>query len=59
MEASRAADAYGCIEGHEIQQCDAEQAYTQAELDGTTTWVRLPRDQWPESWSNMKDPVCP
>jgi len=59
MEAARAADAYGCIEGHDVQQCDAEQAYTQAELKGTNTWVRLPRDQWPESWAGMKDPVCP
>ena len=59
MEAARAADAYGCLDGHDIQQCDAEQAYTQAELSGTPTWVRLPRDQWPASWAGMKDPVCP
>ena len=35
MEAAKAADAYGSIEGHDVQQCDAEQAYTQAELKGT------------------------
>jgi len=26
---------------------------------GVTTWVRLPRDQWPASWHKMRDPVCP
>ena len=45
--------------GHTAEQCDAEQAYTQAVLSGTTTWVRLPRDQWPESWHSMHDPVVP
>ena len=59
MEAARAADAYGCLPGHAVEQSDAEQAYTQALLDGTDTWVRLPRDQWPEAWAGMDDPVCP
>ena len=59
MEAARAADAYGCMPGHSAEQCDAEQAYTQAVLVGTETWVRLPRDQWPASWSAMHDPVVP
>jgi hypothetical protein len=45
--------------GNEVEQCDAEQAYTQAILKGTTTWVRLPRDQWPKAWAGMTDPVCP
>ena len=59
MEAARCADAYGLMPGHDVQQADAEQAYTQAEIEGTPTWVRLPRDQWPKAWENMKDPVCP
>ena len=61
MEAARAADAYGLFDGHAVQQSDAEQAYTQAWLTGTETWVRLPRDQWPEKWhpDKMEDPVCP
>ena len=60
MEAARAADAYGLCPGHAVQQSDAEQAYTQAWLTGTETWVRLPRDQWPERWhrDKMEDPVC-
>ena len=59
MEAARCADAYGMCPGNDIEQCDAEQAYTQALLQGTTTWVRLPRDQWPRHWRGMHDPVCP
>ena len=44
-----------------ISQSDAEQAYTQAKLGGTPTWVRLPKSAWPKAWHsmNLKDPVCP
>ena len=59
MEAAKAADAYGLLPGHAVEQSDAEQAYTQAWLTGTDTWVRLPKDQWPDSWANMRDPVVP
>ena len=59
MEAARCADAYGLVRGHAVQQSDAEQAYTQAWLAGTETWVRFPRDQWPPEWEGMSDPVCP
>ena len=40
------------------QDADALSAYTQAELQGTETWVSLPADQWPTSWGNMYRPVC-
>ena len=40
-------------------QADAEQAYIQAELRGTETWVELPKEEWPKSWSGMLRPVCP
>ena len=61
MEAARCADAYGLFPGHATQQSDAVQAYTQAWLTGTKTWVRLPREQWPQAWidAGMTDPVCP
>ena len=59
LEASCAADAYGCIEGHTIEQADAEQAYVQAVMKGTPTYVRLPKHQWPASWEGMHDPVVP
>ena len=71
MEAAKAADTYGLLEGNETEQCDAVQAYIQAKLGGKLlggatslddmpqTWVRLPREQWPKAWSGFKDPVCP
>ncbi len=59
MEASKAADIYGMAPGHSVQQADAKQAYTQSELGGTPTWVRLPREAWPSGWEKMRDPVCP
>ncbi len=61
MQASKAADAYGSLAGHSIQQADAIQAYTQSKLAGTPTWVRLPREAWPPHWESAgyKDPVAP
>ena len=61
IEGARAADAFGLLPDHDVEQSDAEQAYTQAWLGGSETWIRLPRDQWPQSWidADMKDPVCP
>ena len=32
LEAAKSVDAYGCMEGNETQQCDAQQAYVQSEL---------------------------
>ena len=43
LEAAKSVDAYGCIEGNETQQCDAQQAYVQSELGGTETWIVFPR----------------
>ena len=61
MEASRAADCYGCFPKHNVMQADAEQAYIQAKLSGTPTWVELPREEWPQDWIDRKmvRPVCP
>ena len=61
MHASKAADTYGLFPGHNIEQADARQAYTQCTLKGTETYVRLPYDAWPEEWKarDMWDPVCP
>ena len=70
MQAGKACDAFGLIAGHDIQLCDAEQAYIQADL-GTTlrsadgsiqqveTWVRIPKNRQPKEWSKMIDPVVP
>ena len=44
--------------GHRIEISDAEQAYTQAKLGGTQTWVRLPKERWPKHWAvKYRDPV--
>ena len=59
MEAGKMADAYGVMAGHTIEMADGESAYTQAELGGPLTWVRIPRERWPDSWEGTKDPVCP
>ena len=52
QEASRAADFVGCQPGNDLQQADAEQAYVQALLKGTKTWVQLPSEFWPLEWYN-------
>ncbi len=61
MEGSRSADCYGCIPGNNVMQADAEQAYIQAKLEGTPTWVEIPREEWPDEWvkRGMIRPVCP
>jgi hypothetical protein len=60
MEAGKAADAYGMLPGHSIEQADAVQAYTQATLKGTKTYVSLPKEAWPDWWHDLPydDPVC-
>ena len=48
------------IPGYAVEQSDAKQAYTQAWLSGTPTWVRLPKGQWPAHWhGKYTDPVVP
>merc|ERR1711884_253302 len=42
MEATKTCDLYGALPGHHVEQSDATQAYTQAVLTGTKTWVSLP-----------------
>jgi len=61
IAAAKAADTYGMFKGHGVDQCDAEQAYIQAKLQGDPTWVRIPREEWPEEWIKKRyyDPVCP
>ena len=61
MEAAKAADAYGMFGDNDVELADGESAYTQALLGGTPTWIRIPKDQWPQKWKDegMEDPVCP
>ena len=37
-------DFYGCLPVHVIGAADVEQAYAQAEMKGTPTWVCVPAD---------------
>lgn len=39
--------------------CLADRAYTPALLLGTTTWVRLRKDDWPAAWVGLNDPIVP
>ena len=48
FEASRWADFYGCLPGHNVKLADAIQAYIQARLTGPPCWVELPEDAWPD-----------
>ena len=50
--------AYCMTEDALLLQSDCIKAYVQAEMKGPPTFVRLPRAWWPESWKDMKDPVC-
>ena len=61
MDAANAADLVSLFPGNSAMQADATQAYTQSELGGVRTWVRLPKNRWPKKWheDKMVDPVCP
>ena len=58
MSAGKFVDVVGLLEGNAQEQSDAEQAYTQALLQGNETWIFLPRDQWPKAWKGYNNPVC-
>ena len=58
LEAAKSVDAYGCMKGHEVQQCDAQQACVQSELGCIETWINLPKILRPQSWVEYKEPVC-
>ena len=62
MEASKIADFFGCTPGHVVEVADAVQAYIQAEMQGTPTWVCLPEHErpawWKKKYPHMRQPVC-
>ena len=50
--------AYALSPSAEILQSDCIRAYVQADMEGPTTFVRLPRNMWPASWHGpFTDPV--
>eukprot|EP00435_Cladocopium_sp_Y103_P061888 s184_g23.t1 len=54
FEASRWADFYGCLPGHDVKLADALQAYIQAKLTGPLCWVEIPTDAWPPGFEYWK-----
>ena len=56
VEASRLCFLKGLLPGNKIEQADAMQAYIQAELGGTETWVEIPEEGWPEEWKRNGPP---
>ena len=60
MEAAKAADVYSLLPGHGGQTADGDMAYIQARLEGTDTWVLLPKHWWPPAWAKrgLSNPVC-
>ena len=64
LESINVINAVGCQPEYTIKTNDANKAYLQAYLDqpaDVTTYVRLPRNRWPQSWvkKGYKDPVVP
>lgn len=59
MTAGKFADFYGSLVGSTIEQADVVRAYAQAPLMGTRTWLRLPKEDWPNAWCGLTDPIAP
>lgn len=57
IEASRMCIMKGLFKGNSLGQADAMQAYIQARLGGTETWVEIPEEGWPEEW-RKNGPPC-
>ena len=53
MEASKATDVDGCVPGHALHVADAEQAYVQAPMKGTPTWVARPPEHYPDKYNHL------
>ena len=51
-------DAISRLEDCDGEDADATSAYTQSTLGGPDTWISIPHDRRPASWSKYKDPVC-
>ena len=64
LESINVINAVGCQPEYTIKTNDANKAYLQAYLEqpeDVTTYVRLPRNRWPQSWvkKGYKDLVVP
>ena len=71
MTAAKVMDVISRLPGCAGQAADAVSDYTQVKMEGAPKlvknpksecpdiWIRLPRHEWPKSWSSMEDPVVP
>ena len=71
MTAAKDMDIISRLPGCAGQAADAASAYTQVKMEDAPKllkipksecpdiWIRLPRHNWPKSWSSMEDPVVP
>ena len=71
MTAAKVIDIISRLPGCAGQAADAVSAYTQVKMEDAPKllklpksecpdiWIRVPRHNWPKSWSSMEDPVAP
>ena len=71
MTAAKIMDIISRLLGCDGQAADAVSAYTQVKMEDAhkllkipksecpDIWIRLPRHNWPKSWSSLEDPVVP
>ena len=71
MTAAKVMDIISRLPGCAGPAADAVSAYTQVKMEDAPKllkipkskcpdiWIRLPRHNWPKSWSSMEDPVVP
>ena len=71
MTAAKVMDIISRLPGCSGQAADAVSAYTQVKMEDAPKllkipksecpdiWIRLPRHEWPKSWSSIEDPVVP
>ena len=71
MTAAKVMDRKSRLPACSGQAADAASAYTQVKMEDASMffknpksgcpdiWIRLPKHEWPKSWSSMEDPVFP
>ena len=57
LEASRYGDLLSCLPGNGVDGRDVQQAYLQADMEGTPTYIVLPKELWTLEMYKMNCPV--
>ena len=58
LEASRYSDLLECFPGNSVEGRDVRQTYLPAEMEGTPTYVVLPKELWTPEMHKTRCPVC-